>query len=532
MAKQSQSRQQRRNAQLEQQKTPNFLGAIWGSIKGFFQNIVNKIKDVMEYATRLKNGKKDWENSIEGKAAPKDLTFKPSDQIAEEQIHFPGFHDMTMSNGMVRIPAGTENIWPVEDKQRYLNALNEKFGSIPNPLETQNGAFITDISHNIQRCIKKGINGLSIYGVGNAIITTEIQGSKCKINVSNGTQERSLITSTPKEMRNALASLYSSVVGKEDDDYRLNDKENNITYITRKAQDGEFYTFSAEPHKRHIFNLDTQVRFVVENANIDSIMEVQGPALLEKNIIDTIVPVATAMSKADQHQMATAMHEVMVDNAPKQKGDSVTIQNNPSMYVTQDKVFWLTAEDDHFMLNVAPVRCPYSNIISHVPISAEACEPTNDAHSMINKAISKGARDIDKKIIKRIEHPKLADLPILALQALNGMECGMPVVEIETKTHNLKFEGYNYALPDGPTHRDVSISLDGTLLYGKCVVGNTPEEANIVNAGTCNTMKDAFQKICDIIRNQQMTRVEQEAPEEFKNDINQDAPVHDDGDER
>lgn len=533
MAKQSQSRQQRRNAQPEQQKTPNFLGAIWGSIKVFFQNIVNKIKDVMEYATRLKNGKTDWENSIEGKAAPKDLTFKASDQIAEEQIHFPGFHDMTMANGMVRIPAGTENIWPIEDKQRYINALKEKFDAIPNPLKTQNGAFITDISFDVQRAIKRGINGLSIYGVGSAIITTEVQGQQCKISVSDGAQERSLIVNTPQETRDALASLYSNVMGK-DDEYTMQDEEHNVKYITRKTQDDEFYTFSIAPHKRHIFNLETQARFVIENTNIESIMEVHGPVLPEQNIIDMIKPVTVPMSRTDQHQMVTAMHEVMVDNAPKQKGDPVIIQNNPIAYITQDKMFWLTAEDDHFVAHAAPVRCQYAGIKPvHIPLYSENCQPTEEAHTTIYKAISSAARNIDKQIEKRIEHPQLVDLPILANQAMRGVDCGMPVVEIETKKHNIKFEGFDYVTPDGSPRRSVSIVLDGTLLYGEYVVGNNPENATIENAGTCNTIKDAFQEICDTIRNQQMTRVEQEVEQEkLENNPNQEEPIHNDDNER
>lgn len=532
MANQRQSRKTRPSAQ-QHETQKGFFGAIWNSIKDFFQNIVSKLKDVMEYATRRKNGRTDWENSIEGQAAPKNLTFKPSDQIAEEQIHFPGFHDMTMANGMVRIPVGTEDIWPIEDKQRYLNALHEKFESIPDPLETHNGAFITDISHDVQRFMKKGWNGLTIYGVGNTIITTDVQGDKCKISISDGTKERSIVTSTPQQTRDALASLYSSVAGKEAG-YTMHDNEINATYITRKAQDGEFYTFSIAPHKRHIFNLETQARFVIESSNIDSIVELQGPGLLEQNIIDTIAPVATPMSRADQHQMVTAMHEVLVDNAPKQEGDPVTIQNNPSVYVTQDKMFWLTAEDDHFVVHVAPVRCQYSGIKpAHIPLSIEACQATDKAHAEIYKAISGGSRSIDKQIKNRIEHPQLVDLDILKNQAMNGVDCGMPVVEVETKKHNIKFEGFDCIMPDGSTHRSVSIVLDGTLLYGEHVAGDTTESAAIKNNGVCDSMEVAMQQIRDTIRTQRMTRVEQEVePEEVSNNLNQEEQIINDDDVR
>lgn len=533
MANQRQSRKTRPSAQQHEEQK-GFFGAIWSSIKDFFQNIVSKLKEVMEYATRLKNGKKDWENSIEGQAAPKNLTFKPSDQIAEEQIHFPGFHDMTMANGLVRIPMGTEDIWPIEDKQRYLNALHEKFETIPNPLETHNGAFITDISHDVQRFMKKGFNGLTIYGVGNAIITTDVQGDKCKISVSDGTNERSAVVSTPKQTQDALAALYAGVMGKESG-YVMCDSETQSTYITRKAQDNAYYTFTAAPLKRHIFNFERQTRFVIESSSIESVVEVQGPVALEKDVLTSLAPASNSpMSKTEQHQMVTAMHEVLVDNAPKQGEGAVSFGTHPSTYITQDKMFWLTAEGDQFVAHVAPVACQYAGIKqADIPLPIEVCQATDEAHALIYKAINSGARNIEKQIEKRIEHPQIIDLPILANQAMNGVDYGTPVVEIETKKHNIKFEGFDCVMPDGSKHRSVSVVLDGALLYGEYVVGDGPETATIKNAGVCDSMEDAMQQIRNTIRNQRMTRVEQEVePEEVDNNLNQEEQVINDDDAR
>jgi hypothetical protein len=538
MANQRQSRKTRPSAQQHEEQK-GFFGAIWSSIKDFFQNIVSKLKEVMEYATRLKNGKKDWENSIEGQAAPKNLTFKPSDQIAEEQIHFPGFHDMTMANGMVRIPVGTEDIWPIEDKQRYLNALHEKFESIPDPLENENGAFITDISQDIQRFVRKGHNGLTIYGVGNTIITTDVQGDKCKISISDGTNERSVVVSTPKQAQDALAALYAGVMGKENE-YIMRDSETQSAYITRKnLQDNTYYTFTAAPLKRHVFNFEKQERFIIASSSIKSIIEVQGPTTLENNTLASVIPAnIPPMSNADKHQMATAMHEFLVDNAPKQEGDSIDVQNNPNMYVTQDKMFWLTAEGNQFVVHVAPLACQYVGIKqANIKLSIEACQTTDEAHALIYKAINNGIRNIDKQIEERIEHPQPVDLPLLAIQALNGVEHGMPVVEVETKNHHIKFEGFNLVFPKGCTQPSVAIEMDGVLLYGDHVTRDEQGAITVENVGVCNDIKDALQKIRDTVRNQRMTRVEQEVepevePEEVDNNLNQEEQVINDDDAR
>lgn len=354
--------------------TPSFFDRI----KLFFQGLKEKWSEFWNDVLHPNN-----------EPTPEPKPYKPSDQILSEYNKFPGFDEMTMDNGLVRIPAGTEKItgWSLDEKQHYLDILHTKFPQMPNPIETHDGAFITQISSNVYSMLKSDRDNTSIYAIANNLIIASHKDGECNITITDGQTEHSVTIDSIENISSKLAILFTEHMNPENKESFMLDMKRDVGYLQRVNPQGECESYKIEHHHHHINDYANKV-FIDHKHPMPAILELQGPGIVSRETLDKLFPVDVPMERGDFDAVITALHEPLFKNP-----------GYNSTFVTQDKAFWISYDGDKAMINVAPVHCKYPNVPTVTrPVPEEAYSFAKEGKYALRKALQSAIKAVDKQI--------------------------------------------------------------------------------------------------------------------------------------
>lgn len=445
----------------QKQKESSWKNGVFGKVFGFFKGIGEKIKEFFNdvFNRAPKDTTPQWKDQ------PKDNTYKPSDQIYEEEVHFPGYDDLQVQeNGLVRIPSTNAQLWDVSDAQRYLNCIHEKIPVMPNPIEEHNGEFVGAVSSDIYKAMKQETNQTLIYAVADKLLTAKIENGACTVTLADGKSSASLELRDPMHPNADLAAFFAWQLSTDGKSYMI-DTQKGIRYAQWLKENGELASFVIEKHHPHVNNYEGKA-FVIHKQSLDGVLEIQGTEPMPRHFIDEALKVDTEMSQQDFRYMTTALYEQVMG-----------LSSGHSTFVTQDKVFWISEQNGKQFINVAPTQCKHQNVPTYtVPIPDKALEtpPSRDGC----KALS---RTIDKTITKLNEHlEKLDQLEQEADKAANAAK------DAESKRNE--------------NAQDQTRDNDNTTPPDNDAPGDTPNDTapDDSNAGEAEIDDDAIDEMFDL----------------------------------
>lgn len=375
---------------------------IFSNIKNFFQSIVDKFKEIFEYAKRLHTK---FGDSVEGKAAEQaNHQFQASDEIYKNAESPPGFDNMSLEHGgYVKIPQGTESIWHIDDKYdiyKYLNAIHTKFPYMEDPTQTHQGEFISDIARTLEVALHKHQDVLQMYVVGKFLIVAQVEDGKASLMISDGENTHTKPLEELSNLRMDIASFYATTSECNTPANFYIDTKNNVRYMQLQNDEHGYDTYIAEPMKRHINDYGDK-QGVSHRFVMPGVIEVQGPDVLPRDFLDKVIAMDTPMEWKDFANIMTAMHESMF-TTEEQKGHIIrTAQNCQSVYITSDKMFWLTQDKNgEFVAHVAPAHCKYPGVATiDVPVPEEALSWSKEGQKALSRAVNKACSQLNKIII-------------------------------------------------------------------------------------------------------------------------------------
>ncbi len=387
------------------------VSSFFDNIKNFFKGLRDKFKEFWEYARRRTTP---YEKSVEGQAARTyNTSFKPSDQLYEEAEKFPGFDEMTLRQGSyIKLPAGTETVWHLnnaDDVHKYLNAIEAKFPDMQDPATTHQGEFITEIARTLEIAHSKGQDMTQLYVVGHAIIAAEVHDGNMTVTISDRDHHMKFDGTNTSTLRSDIANLYAAFSGYDSPANFYIDTQTGTRYMQIQTDEHGYDTYIAEPMKRHINDYDSK-QGVSHKFVMPGVVEVQGPDVLPRSFLDKAIAIDTPMEWKDFANIMTAMHESLF-TAEGQKGQEPrTEMNRHSVYVTSDKMFWMTrSENGDFIAHVAPAHCKYPNVATiDVPVPEEAMTWSKDGQKALAKAVNQAVGKLNHIIADLDDKDKAA----------------------------------------------------------------------------------------------------------------------------
>lgn len=555
-------------------EAPEKRGGILGffdSIKEFFQNLFDKIRVALEFHRRVEDGKKYWDTSPEGQAQRDALEkdeqfgFRTLAQHKEDQVHFPGYHEMQMSeSGLLRIPQNIELLWKEETPetlaQRYIACINERFAERPEPISTHDVQAFADVANDIRMAAKRGDGTMHQFVLGNTHIITQVENIDAKpedrrvrISVSDGNTTQQVTSIEPKDVERTIMSTYTEVSGKGEPVYYIDPKNNTKSVCV--MGEGGYDTFTARTVTGYSGLGENATRYAMPN-----VIEVSGPNRGNPQIANTMI--CKQNGSIAEHDLRS-----VVARAFKQADRT---DSNSSMFIIGDKIMWVSKSDGVPAFHIAPHQCEHN--VEPVTIRITDKMFTDDGKpkfGTMTKRIQDGMGIIDQRVadapmseIVRFAqglHPTPDDFADIAKSCANSIGKAQlngyaaEVADLHTDTHTLLMAGYERLNPDGSACVDTEIVFDGKCLYRIDSIEEYFGPVTLESNGMFDSPEKALQYVAEQTQGQTWTRdrlgltaemlttlppsFRDQLPQEYKDVINEyehptegDTPAHDDFD--
>lgn len=406
---------------------PTQPGGILGflnSIKEFFQGLIEKIKVAMEFNERKENGKKDWENSIEGKAQKKaqekdqQFGYRTMEEHQQDQIHFPGFYKMQMhESGLLRIPEKTELLWepktPEDDARRYLTCMNDRFDERPNPIQTHNSQAFAEIEKDMRTAMYREDTALHQFVLGNTHIVARVNDGKVDISISDGVTSKQITGKDINDVTNTIMSAYADIAG----------NNQNIIYIDSKNKPQAVCIPGENGYETYMAQAVTGWQGAGENRSrytMPNIIEVSGAVRVN-------LPIANQMIERQGKDVQKDDLHSVVKRAYKQADRSGA---DSSLFVVGDKIVWASKHDDTMTLNITAHKCPYS--IAPVTIQVDEKMLKNDGKPDFPKMLKEVKKEMET-VDNRVQDAYLRDVATKAYEQAKQPDANLLAFAVEDK---------------------------------------------------------------------------------------------------
>lgn len=526
---------------------PEKRGGILGffdSIKEFFQNLFDKIRIALEFHRRVEDGKKYWDTSPEGQAQrealekDKQFGFRTLEQHREDQVHFPGYHEMQMSeSGLLRIPKHTELLWqeatPEALAQRYIACMNERFAERPNPIESHDARAFGEIAQTMRRALTREDTSLHQFVLGDCHIVSQVEDGKINLSISNGTTTQMFTGKAPGEITDLLTSSYTTITNPQQSVIYIN-AHNETKSICRPTQPGstEYDTFTAHA----VTNWTNQGKNRVAY-HIPQVREITGTSLADRSIVDNMINSHIPPSNIARYDLQFVMRRAYTQ-ATESNGHS-------SVFTVGDKMLWATSHDGVVTFNITS----YASKYAIAPVTLSVNEPyhmnTTEGEQkniwMVDKEgkpkfydIADVTMDVFRVVDQRAEmatmlqivefaqglHPTTDDLADIAQTCAdkhgqenpNGMLASY--AELHTDGHTLCMIGYASLDPNGRPCFDTEIEFDGKCLYHQRPTQEYDDTVTFESKGMFTTREEALQYITQQTQGAVWTRAQMGLPVE------------------
>lgn len=523
------------------EKRGGILG-FFDSIKEFFQNLFDKIRMAMEFNRRVEDGKKYWDTSPEGQAQrdalekEKQFGFRTFEQHKDDQVHFPGYQQMQMSeSGLLRIPKNIELLWkedtPEALAQRYITCMNERFAERPNPTESHDARAFSEIAQTMRHALTHDDTSLHQFVLGDCHIVSQVEDGKINLSISNGTTTQMFTGKAPSEITDLLTSSYTTITNPQHAVIYIN-AHNGTKSICRPTQPGstEYDTFTAHAVKNWTNQGEERVAY-----HIPQVCEITGTSLADRSIVEKMMNGNIPSSDVERYDLQTVMRKAYTQAA---KSDG-----NSSVFTVGDKMLWATSHDGVVTFNITS----YTSQHTIAPVTLSVNEPykmnTTEGERknmwMVNKegkpkfsTMADVAMDafsvVDQRVamapmLQMVEfaqglHPTTDDLADIAQTCAdkygqaqpNGMSASY--AELHTEGHVLCMIGYDSLDKDGRPCFDTEIEFDGKCLYRQQPTQEYDDTVTFESQGMFETREEALKYVAQQTQGVVWTRAQMGLP--------------------
>lgn len=378
-----------------------------GMIGDFFKNIFAKIKNFF----RVLAGKeplpdKQWADK------PVLHEYKPSDQIMKEQVEFEGYDQMQIGpDGLVRVPAGTERTWSLDDKQKYIDVITKKFPDMPDPQVTGDGAFASTIAYDISKVFKSETNTTLIYALAGKLVVADCQNGVCNLSISDGKKEATAIITDPEQAHEALLKTYAQSV---DAPLFLIDARKHAKFAVISGPDKQPMVYTIENHYPHIQDYNEKA-FINHKSPLQAVYEIKAPDVISTAFIEKAVKFdeeAPTYQWRESGNVATALHESLFKD-PGYRSTFV-LHGGVDETVKYDTVVWLTSERDttgaeKFFINAAAVHTNFGTTAVKREISPEAFDFSQEGNKAFRGVLNRALKGLSVQVKTMDEQSRQMD---------------------------------------------------------------------------------------------------------------------------